>query len=343
VPTVGSAGRSGSTSSKSDTNDDSNDDKRTLLLTRKRTCPTPATSGSYKRQNKALTRRKHTARQQKRTTLRERSFSGFLSDSPASETGSSDDSTKMRRSKESIIANENPHRRLRNRPRPITSRQSSVSYSRSNAQTLSSTHTASQASWTTRSFTEGASLGKTRWSVSDFAFRPLSDEEFFLTAFFRDCNGSGILSPSHAAKVLKNVVGQALELDDITIKLLGLDTWFLTSRVKYYSKIAGRKSGQSEPALPILPLSQLSDEDSDESLSDDDDNNSDKNEEYSSYIFDAPLSSTKHRRWSKEEDNRLRTLKAQGKPWNWICNQFSNRSRGAVQVRWHTKLRHEQV
>lgn len=77
------------------------------------------------------------------------------------------------------------------------------------------------------------------------------------------------------------------------------------------------------------------DEDSHESLCED--YIVDGTEEFLSENRTKPLSS--HTRWSTDEDKRLRNLKEDGRPWEWIYKQFPGRSPGAVQVRWHTRLR----
>jgi hypothetical protein len=193
----------------------------------------------------------------------------------------------------------------------------------------------------------GRALRKT---YTDIAFHSLSTDVSFLTAIFRARSGPEILSASHAAKLLESVVGYTTKLNDITIKPLTPDTWFLTTLVYHYSDIALRGTGRPVSALPSLKLNRAdaasprddggpSDDVDDETSSDDYKNNGDEEDEYSSEVVDEASSSRKHSRWSEEDDNRLRRWKEEGKPWGWICRQFSNRSPGAVQVRWHTKLR----
>lgn len=195
----------------------------------------------------------------------------------------------------------------------------------------------------------GFSPEKAQWHLSDITFHSPSANVSFLTALFRRRGDLEILSPSRAAKLLEDVVGKAIKLDDITIKPLTPDTWFLMSLVDYIFDVAERGTGQPLSAQTSLQPNRAesaspqdygkpSDNVDDESSSDDFDNG-DENDKYSRDIVDEPSSSKKHRRWSKEEDSRLRSWKEEGKPWGWICRQFSNRSPGAVQVRWHTKLR----
>lgn len=132
---------------------------------------------------------------------------------------------------------------------------------------------------------------------------------------------------------------QAINLDDITIRPLTPDTWFLTSHVDYIIDVTRRRTGQPASTLPILQLDKPSDDVDDKTSSDNYDNNSDENDEYLSDFVNKPSSSRKHSRWSEEDDNLLRSWKAAGKPWPWIYDQFPNRSHGAVKVHWHMKLR----
>ena len=223
-----------------------------------------------------------------------------------------------------------------------------VSRPRPNAENPSSTHAPPHSIWRTRHSDKGFSPGKAQWYLSQITFHSLSASVSFLTAFFRACSDLGsdqvLLSPSGATNLLENVMGQAIEkLDDVTIKQLTPDTCFLTGLVD--SDVAGRGTDQPVSALPSLQANRADtasprddgrpSDDVDDESSSDDYNNGDENDEYSSDIADEPSSSKKHNRWSKEDDNRLRSWKEEGKTWGWICRQFKNRSTGAVQARWH--------
>lgn len=166
----------------------------------------------------------------------------------------------------------------------------------------------------------------------------------FLTAIFRACGRPEILSTSHAATLLKNTVGGSTSLEDITLKPVTSDTWFLTGLVDH-SDGAGQRTGQPVPSLPRLqantasPLddSQSDDDIDDDTLSLDHENGGDN----SSVVAEDSLSSKKHCSWSEEDEDLLRKWKEENRPWAWICPQFPERTSGAVKTRWYTKLRHE--
>lgn len=296
-----------------------------------------------KRQDRGLSS-KDTRRRQKTSSQfqKKAAFRRHLNTKSASETQSSD--TVMSYDGDNGDDNEESYIRaldLRNRLKPPASTQSISSCFRSGTERSSTTHAPPQAIWTRRRSARRYSSGTTQWNLSDIAFHPLSDGVSFLTALFR-AGGPAILSSACAVKILKSILGRALKLDDIIIKPLTSDTWFLTSR----SDASGRRMCQSASAPPNSRLDTPSDEGSDEGSDDDSESsggnygkNDHGNDDYSIDTFDVPANSRKRRRWSEKDDKRLRDWKAQGKSWGWICSRFSGRSPAAVQVRWHTKLR----
>ena len=207
---------------------------------------------------------------------------------------------------------------------------------------------------------KGASPGHAQRQLPDIAIHPLPSNMAFLIAVFRNCGSMGTLSSSQAVTLLKNHVGHPMKLDNITVKPLAPGIWFLTCFMCYSSDTAGCRTDQPAPALPNLPAmwadavsprddGRSSGDVGDESSSDDDDNNgddngysgnSDDNDEPLSGTSKEPSSSTKNSPWSQEDDDRLLKWKKDKKPWSWIHRQFPNRTPGAVQVHWYTKLRH---
>lgn len=155
-------------------------------------------------------------------------------------------------SDESSGRSDNRGRDLQKRPKSTAIKQSGVSCAQSNAKNPLSTHASSHAIWEMRRSAKDSSPGKAQWHLSDITFHSPSANVSFLTALFRARSDLEILSPRHAVKLLENVVGKARRLDDITIKPLTLDTWFLMSLVDYISDVAERRTGQPVSALPSL-------------------------------------------------------------------------------------------
>jgi hypothetical protein len=338
-------------SRESDTDADNHDDKFTNLLTRKRKTTTPANSASRKRQSRGLDR--HPTKRQEPSLFRKRHLSPRKSDTRlASGAPYSDRDTGIFYGDESIDessgGSDNRDCYRRKGPKPIATRQASVSCS-SRSNTLSNP-ALPHAVWKQKRSAKCNLPGKAQWHPSDITFHSLPVGMSFLTALFRGYSSSGILSSSCAVKLLENAVGQAIEFEDVTIKLLTPGTWFLTGLVDCNSDVARPGIGQ-----PVSTLSSLQPKRADvatarqhgrpsydisgETSSDDYDINGDENDDHSSDIVDEPLSSRKHIPWCEQDDNRLRIWKEEGKPWDWICRQFSNRSPGAVKVRWYTKFR----
>ncbi|KAF2257933.1 hypothetical protein CC78DRAFT_162215 [Lojkania enalia] len=354
LPTIESTSCGSSSGSGGDTDDDRNG-KHTTLLTRKRKRPPPVRSASHKRQSRgpnttlkpSTTRTALPTRRQKLSLSQKKAVPGRVSDARLALAAQSSVCDTKRYGKDSSEGSGDQGRH-RKGPKSIGSNQSSVWCPQSNAENPSST-TAPHANRGTRFSAKSVSTGQVQWHLSDVVFHSLSADMSFLTALFRTRRGTGILSTSYAVKLLENVVGHPTKLD-ITLKPLTPDTWFLMSLIDHISDGAGQGIGQLVPALPSLQVNRvdttfplddgrLNDDVDGEILSDDCENGSDESEEYSSDVVDEPLGSRKNSRWSKEDDDQLRNWKKQGKSWDWICGRFPNRSRGALQVRWHTKLR----
>ncbi|RYO04410.1 hypothetical protein AA0121_g12780 [Alternaria tenuissima] len=312
---------SSSSSSGSDTNDDDDSGNHITPLIHKRKRTLPAYSASYKRQSRIPDI--HSARRQKPFPSRKRPFSSRLTNTRlASGAQSSSCDIKMRygenSSGESSGGSDNRSRHRRKGPNSMASEQASVSCSsRSNAENSSFNLAPSHANWRTKRSAEYISPGKTQWRLTDIAFHSLPADVSFVTTLFRAGTGVGILSPSYAVKLLENAVGQAIKLEDVTIKLLTPDTWFLTSFVDYASDVAGLETDQPVSALSSLRLNRAdvaparqhgrpSDDIDNETSSDDYEINGKENDGHSSDIVDEPSSSRKHSRWSEEDDNRLR-------------------------------------
>ena len=63
----------------------------------------------------------------------------------------------------------------------------------------------------------------------------------------------GTLSTSQAVTLLENVVGYPAKFDNVTVKPLTSDIWFVTSLLYYPSDTAGRRIDQPTPDFPSLP------------------------------------------------------------------------------------------
>jgi hypothetical protein len=341
-------GGSSSSSSGSDADDDDREGKSTSLIRKRKRIP-PANIASHKRRSqgpswKASTdRTNHAARQwnlspfeKKATTSRPSAF-GYVPGVQSSGAESSEESEYQTQS-------------IQKRRKLIGSNSGNTSTLYTADAEPSATHAPPHTNKPTWPSADRISPIKAQWHLSDITFYSLSADVSFLTVFFRARGGSGILSASNAVKLLDNVIGQSTKLDDTAIKPLGHDAWLLTSLVSHLPDAAGHGTSQPLSAPSSLQLDRAaitrplhnratSSDVNDETSGDDFDDGVDEKDEYSSNVAEKPSNSRKNRRWSKEDDERLRRWKGQGKSWDWICSRFPNRSLGAVQVRWHTKLR----
>ncbi|KAF1978217.1 hypothetical protein BU23DRAFT_654700 [Bimuria novae-zelandiae CBS 107.79] len=198
-----------------------------------------------------------------------------------------------------------------------------------------------------------------QWHLSGITFHSLSADVSLLTAIFRTRGVPGILTTSHAVNLLKRAMGDFTKLDNIAICPFTSNTWFLTSLA--YLRTggdAGCGTGRPLPAPSSLPMNRAytaslrdhgrprddvdhdDDDDNDyKSSGEDYDKDGDSDEEDPNDTGEKPSSSRTHTRWSEDDDKRLRSFKEDGRRWGWIYKQFPGRSPGAVQVRWHQKLR----
>ncbi|KAF5846100.1 hypothetical protein GGP41_008634 [Bipolaris sorokiniana] len=349
LPTVGSV--CNGSSSESNTDSDDHEDKFTKLLTRKRKTTTLANSASCKRQSRGLDR--HYTRRQEPTLSRKGHLSRHNSDNRlASGPEYTDcDAGMLYGDDSSGESSEESHNRGRYYPKglkPTATRQASALCPPRSS--TPSNPTPRHKICKQKRSEECILPRQAQWHLSDITFHSLPVDMSFLTASFRGYSSSDILSSVCAVKLLENVVGRALKLKDVTIKLLIPGTWFLTGLVDRNSDVAGFGIDQLVSAPSSVQLGRAdtilarhhggpSDYVDHGTSSDDYNINGDKSDEYLSDIVEKPLTSKKHTLWLKEDDERLRNWKEEGKSWSWIYRQFPNRSHGAVQVRWYTKLR----
>jgi hypothetical protein len=102
---------------------------------------------------------------------------------------------------------------------------------------------------------------------------------------------------------------------------------------------ATRTRPQNSTAVDARALaprrSKLSISDDDRGLSDSDPECSSDNDGYSSEDELGRSSTSKQRRWSDLDEQRLLEYKKEGKSWEWIFGKFPGRTRPAVRTRWN--------
>jgi hypothetical protein len=225
----------------------------------------------------------------------------------------------------------------RKRPKRFRSRKGSTGCSRPITQNPSSTRARPQPNRKVGpSSTNGPSHGRVQWHPSLIAFHPLSADVSFFTALFRARGGREILSTSHAFKLMENVIGHTMKLDDVAIKPLPPDAWFLTALVRKCSKLNRANATSSRAARRASAAA----DDDDGSSSDDCSDGVDEGDESSGGLADKTSKPWKRAPpWLKDDEDNLRQWKKDDKSWHWICSQFPNRSPGAVKLRWYQKLR----
>lgn len=175
---------------------------------------------------------------------------------------------------------------------------------------------------------------RVNWHLSRIAFHSLTTDVSLLTAIFRTHGISEILTTGHAVTLLEHTIGQLGKLDTITLYPLTPGTWFLLAVSRTTNN--GMSGKYNKPPWDCGSSSDFPDDNDNKQYRSSDE---DGDEEGSDDVRDKPLDFKAHTRWSVDDDDRLRSLKEAGNPWDLICKQFPGRSLGAVQIRWHTKLR----
>lgn len=345
-----------SSNSDSDIDDDGYSDANRPSRTHKRKRFPPANSASRKRQNRGpvMTAKQSTtpivpsAMRQMPIPSRKKAISGGRSDvrlAPAAqssinnfETSSGEDSSAASSDGKSDWGGTTR--------KPLETKQRRACRSRAKAEKPLSAPAPVDAKRNTMCSARLLPPGQMQWRISDLSFHSLSVDMSYLTAIIRARNGLEVLSTGQAVTLLKNIVGNPLKLENITIKPLTPDTWFLAGFVDLFTDPAGCGRGQPLPDQSNTASGRNQgwhrndvDNDDDETLYKSVERTDDSEEEYLSDIADKAPSSKTYSRWSPDDDDRLRTFKREGRPWAWIYKQFPERSPGAVQVHWHTKLR----
>ncbi|KAF2726764.1 hypothetical protein EJ04DRAFT_557794 [Polyplosphaeria fusca] len=241
---TGSISSSSSSSSGSDADDNDLGGECTTALIRKRK-HFPTTNGtSHKRRSQGLARKART-NPTKRTARRRNSF-------PSRKMATSSRSSVSRYATGAHFGGDGSSEgsdyqthNLPKGPKSIVSNRGHIGYSCAQDEELLATHAPPH----TTNWTPPV---EAQWHLSGTTLHSISAEMSFLTALFRARSGSGILSASHAVKLLENVVGLSMKLDDATIRFLAPDTWVLTSLVGHLPGVAGGGTGQSSFVLPGL-------------------------------------------------------------------------------------------
>jgi len=167
------------------------------------------------------------------------------------------------------------------------------------------------------------------------------------------------ISYRNLEELIEDVLGDTIKLEDISLKLLASTqhlTWLLTSSI-YTRRNMSRLSIQPRAvSIPVSPVSDLSrrakallenvvnskeianatDSEGDQSSDDEDRYISDPDQNHKS------VKKRRNRAWESLEEQRVLAWRKEGLSWEEMANKLVGRSKGAVYLRWYTKLRRDE-
>ncbi|KAK5065425.1 hypothetical protein LTR84_001263 [Exophiala bonariae] len=167
-------------------------------------------------------------------------------------------------------------------------------------------------------------------NLSVHPIRP--DDSGYLTALVDDLTTVGPLLKSPAAFGLTDDI--AVSLTNASVKPLTSALWLLTATISRPTQTPQSPKGRR--------LDSAMDSPSDDGASD----SSERSSQTAHSIHHCPSDSETdgeipqmtRGRWSKVEDKKLRDMKQSGEPWSEICEEFPDRTAGAVKARWYITL-----
>lgn len=167
-------------------------------------------------------------------------------------------------------------------------------------------------------------------NLSVHPIRP--DDSGYLTALVDDLTTVGPLLKSPAAFGLTDDI--AVCLTNASVKPLTSALWLLTATISRVTQ------------TPQPPKDRRLDSATDSPCDDGASDNSERSSQTAHSIHHCPSDSESdvempqitRGRWSKDEDKKLRDMKQSGEPWSEICEEFPDRTAGAVKARWYITL-----
>lgn len=170
-------------------------------------------------------------------------------------------------------------------------------------------------------------------SLTNLSVHPISPgDSGYLTAVINDLTTVGQLLKSPTAFGLTEDI--AVRLTNTSVKPLESARWLVTATISR----AGRTAQPPTDRKLDFEIDNLSDDGSCD--------HSESSSRTSHSIHPSPSDSgadgekpqTTRGRWSKQEDEKLRNMKQNDDPWSEICEEFPDRTAGAVKARWYIVL-----
>jgi hypothetical protein len=169
--------------------------------------------------------------------------------------------------------------------------------------------------------------------LTNLSVHPIrSGDSGYLTALVDDLTTVGPLLKSPAVFGLTDDI--AVCLTNASVKPLTSALWLLTATIS--------RPTQTTQSPKDRRLDSAMDSPSDDGASD----YSERSSQTAHSIHHCPSDSETdgeipqitRGRWSKDEDKKLRDMKQSGEPWSEICEEFPDRTAGAVKARWYITL-----
>lgn len=190
--------------------------------------------------------------------------------------------------------------------------------------------------------------------VTNLQIRVVNTEVSFFAATLQTKDDT--IASDRALESLKDILGAATKIDDISLKRLAAargSTWLLTGFSSSQRNANGSTDQSSSQLICPYHTSDLQQrarallwKDSEGSkfanTADSEISESLETDSGSDVGTIRNLSTRRvNRAWSTLEEQRVLAWRKEGLDWNQIAAKLSGRSRGAIYLRWHTKLRHD--
>jgi len=193
--------------------------------------------------------------------------------------------------------------------------------------------------------------------VDEIILRPASAGVLFLVATIRTTGDTLQLSCFEPAELLENTLGNVGKVDSLTLKpSVSAGSWHVIGFLQLRQENTENSRPTAERGLMRAPTlreraralcsevvdatdtstngdATQGDRSRCNGIGSDDGGSEGGDDHYEDGNYELPVRA--NRRWDTLEEKRLLAWRKENKPWEWIFDQFPNRTEAAVRVRWY--------
>ena len=177
--------------------------------------------------------------------------------------------------------------------------------------------------------------------VDEIILRPASAGDLFLVATIRTAGHKLQQSCLEPTELLESILGNMGKVESITVKpSASAESWYVIGQLHPRKAPTVERKAMRAPTTTIRERARAlcsetvdaADASTDDGTFDDcgseggDDHHGDGN-------YELPVRAS--RRWDALEEKRLQAWRMENRPWEWIFDQFPDRTEAAVRVRWY--------